>query len=92
MLLVSFPRARCYFFIFKFFNAEWRASSAPFAEVNNLLYDFFLLSLLGSYNKKALLLFISRSATRNDLPTFFLLIHMQSRARFARRAQNSAND
>lgn len=42
-----FPSRSLLIFLFlKIFNAEWRASSAPFAEVNNLLYDFFLLSLL----------------------------------------------
>lgn len=68
-----------FIFIFNFSMLNGALGSAPFAKVNNLLYDFFSSSLAAFDNKKKMLFFALGNS--NDLPTyfslFFLLIHMQ---------------
>lgn len=63
------------------------ASSAPFAKVNNLLYDFFF--SLPLYNKK-LLFFRARQLKWPS--NFFLLIHMQAEALVLRFIRKQAGE
>lgn len=70
----SLTHTRQAFIIFNFSMLNGARGSAPFAKVNNLLYDFFFSSL---HNEKCC---FSRSATRMTFQLFFLLIHMQPEA------------
>lgn len=74
----SLTHTRQAFIIFNFSMLNGARGSAPFAKVNNLLYDFFFSSL---HNEKCC---FSRSATRMTFQLFFFIdSHATRSARFA---------